>query len=98
MSWVVILSLAGFLALLLLLFLTAATVVPEDQVMAVYVFGDLKGIVGPGVYFFPPFVTSTSPVDTSEMEILTDEGPEPVPPAFERQARAYEKTGYNQNG
>ncbi len=89
MSWVVILSLAGFLALLLVLFLTAATVVPENQVMAVYVFGNLQGIVGPGVYFFPPFVTTTYPVDTSSMEILTDEGAKPVPPEFERQARAY---------
>lgn len=89
MSLVVILSLLGFIVLLLVLMLSAATVVPEDQVMAVYVFGDLKGVVGTGVYFFPPFVTTTYPVDTAEMEILTDDGPKPVPPEFERQVNAH---------
>lgn len=89
MSMVVILSLLGFLVVFLIVTVMAATPVPEGQVVAVYAFGDLQGVVGPGVHFFPPFVTQTYPIDTSSMEILTNDGPKPVPPEFERQVSTY---------
>ena len=80
---VVAASLLAILAVFGLLLYSATHVVEEGEVEAVYVAGELQAVVDTGVYFYPPLISTTYPVDPDTMRIRTHDGDEPVPPEFQ---------------
>lgn len=67
----------------------AVTVVPEGELRALVVFGEVVGIVEPGLNVVPPFAASTYPVDPERMTIDWDGRRVEVPEEHEDAVREH---------
>ena len=56
--------------------------VPEGDVEILLVFGEPREILEPRLYFVPPFVSATYPIDLQTMQYVTPHGRRSIPPEF----------------
>lgn len=56
--------------------------VADGDVEVLVVFGEVRQVLEPGVYFVPPFVSATYPVDLETMQYETSRGRASVPAEF----------------
>ena len=71
---------------------SSAVIVEEGDVRALLVFGEMKGVVGPGLHFVPPFVSETYPIDTMAITIAMGDEWVTVPEEFESDVEALTAT------
>jgi len=78
-----IVTLLGVLLVLVVVVVAASLHrVPEGDVEALFVFGDMTAVLRPGLNFVPPFVSATYPIDAEAMVVRTDDGTTPVPDEY----------------
>ena len=58
------------------------TTVPEGEVRALVVFGEVRQILEPGRYIVPPFVSAAYPIDLGTKQYVTSGGRRSVPAEF----------------
>jgi regulator of protease activity HflC (stomatin/prohibitin superfamily) len=68
-------------------------IVDEGELEAILVFGEMKGVLRPGLNVVPPFVSKTYPVDPRTMTMDKDGEQVDVPAAFESEVREAADSG-----
>ncbi|ELY93194.1 hypothetical protein C482_19511 [Natrialba chahannaoensis JCM 10990] len=64
---------------------SSAQYVPDGEGRLLVVNGEIRGVLEPGIYFAPPFVSETYPIDFETMQYETPE-PHPLPPELRADA------------
>ena len=63
-------------------FWSSVTIVREGTIEILFVFGEVRAILEPGLNFVPPFVSSSYPIDVRTMQYETPDGSEQIPPPY----------------
>jgi len=61
---------------------SSVTIVREENIEILFVFGEIRAILEPGLNFAPPFVSSSYPIDIRTMQYETPDGSEQIPPSY----------------
>ncbi|ADD06305.1 uncharacterized protein Nmag_2749 [Natrialba magadii ATCC 43099] len=65
--------------------------VPDGEGRLLVVSGEVRDVLGPGIYFAPPFVSETFPIDFETMQYETPK-PHPLPTELEDDAERIAST------
>jgi len=83
---------AMLLGFLLVAVYSSITVVKEDEMKALFTFGEMDAVLYPGLNFVPPFVSSAYPIETEEMIVEKKNEMVSVPQEFRQEIRKSDLT------
>lgn len=103
MVWLLVLELLAYLLVPLFLLVgvlvtvySMTEIVSDGEVEALFVRGEFKTLLSPGINLVPPFISSTYPVDPHQLTIDRNDGPTSLPEEGHDHAR--ELAGVSEGG